>query len=88
MREARISVLTSHQGTMFKVLIETCCPGSHTMTLAVVITNNSCDEGHRTRLLSKRGARMTAIDIAEVFLAHAQQAETPEPLGIEFRLVA
>src|SRR5205807_5596481 len=29
-----------------------------------------CGEGHNTRLLSERGARVTAIDIAEVFIAH------------------
>lgn len=43
-----------------------------------------CGEGHNTRLLPQRGARMKAIDIAEVFIAHAQQAESEEPLGIEY----
>jgi 2-polyprenyl-3-methyl-5-hydroxy-6-metoxy-1,4-benzoquinol methylase len=38
-----------------------------------------CGEGHNTRLLAKRGARMTAIDIAEVFIAHARQTEVQEP---------
>jgi len=45
-----------------------------------------CGECHNTRLLSKRGARVTALDIAEVFIAHAQQAEEAEPLGIDYRV--
>lgn len=40
-----------------------------------------CGEGHNTRLLASRGARMTAVDIATRFLAHARQAERREPLG-------
>ena len=47
-----------------------------------------CGEGYNTRLLAKSGARMTAIDIAEVFVRHAQQAETDEPLGIDYRVAS
>lgn len=43
-----------------------------------------CGEGHNTRLLARRGARMTAVDIAQTFLAHARQSETDEPLGIRY----
>jgi len=43
-----------------------------------------CGEGHNTRLLAQRGARMTAIDITEVFLTYAQQAEVVVPLGITY----
>ena len=43
-----------------------------------------CGEGHNTRLLATRGARMTAIDIAEVFITSAQQAEVDAPLGITY----
>ena len=43
-----------------------------------------CGEGHNTRLLATRGARMTAIDIAEVFITYAQQAEVDAPLGITY----
>lgn len=32
-----------------------------------------CGEGHNTRLLAAQGARLTGIDISEVFIAHAQQ---------------
>ncbi|HJQ23181.1 MAG TPA: class I SAM-dependent methyltransferase [Blastocatellia bacterium] len=44
-----------------------------------------CGEGHNTRLLAGRGARMTAIDIAEVFIAQARDVEEREPLGIDYR---
>jgi ubiquinone/menaquinone biosynthesis C-methylase UbiE len=44
-----------------------------------------CGEGHNTRLLAQRGAHMTAIDIAEAFVAHARKAEADEPLGIDYR---
>jgi SAM-dependent methyltransferase len=43
-----------------------------------------CGEGHNTRLLARRGARVTGIDIAEVFIAHARRAEEDEPLGIAY----
>ena len=45
-----------------------------------------CGEGHNTRLLAKAGARMTAIDIAEVFIGHARAEEAKAPLGIDYRL--
>src|SRR3989454_4342390 len=47
-----------------------------------------CGEGHNTRLLAKHGACMTAIDIAEVFIAHAQEAEKETPLGIDYRVAS
>src|SRR5947209_6594958 len=47
-----------------------------------------CGEGHNTRLLARRGARVTAVDIAEDFIAHARQAEADEPLGIEYRVAS
>ena len=47
-----------------------------------------CGEGYNTRLLSKSGARMTAIDIAEVFISHAREAETNEQLGIAYRVAS
>jgi ubiquinone/menaquinone biosynthesis C-methylase UbiE len=47
-----------------------------------------CGEGHNTRLLAQRGAKVTAIDIAEDFIAYAQQAEAEEPLGIEYRVAS
>jgi SAM-dependent methyltransferase len=47
-----------------------------------------CGEGHNTRLLARRGARMTAIDVAETFVAYAREAEADEPLGIDYRVAS
>ena len=47
-----------------------------------------CGEGHNTRLLAKRGAHMTAIDISERFIRHAKEAGTLAPLGIEYRVAS
>jgi 2-polyprenyl-3-methyl-5-hydroxy-6-metoxy-1,4-benzoquinol methylase len=47
-----------------------------------------CCEGHNIRLLARRGTRVTVIDIAGVYSAHARQAEADEPLGIEYRFPA
>jgi 2-polyprenyl-3-methyl-5-hydroxy-6-metoxy-1,4-benzoquinol methylase len=43
-----------------------------------------CGEGHNTRLLAKRGAQVTAIDIAENFIANARQAEAHDPLDVNY----
>ena len=43
-----------------------------------------CGEGHNTRLLARRGARMTGIDIAPTFVRHAAAAERESPLGIRY----
>ncbi|RJP35694.1 MAG: class I SAM-dependent methyltransferase [Phycisphaerales bacterium] len=43
-----------------------------------------CGDGHNTRLLAKDGARVTAIDIADVFVAHAAALEQRDPLGIRY----
>ena len=47
-----------------------------------------CGDGHNTRLLANRGARVTAIDIAENFIANARQAEARDPLGIDYRVAS
>lgn len=47
-----------------------------------------CGEGHNTRLLAERRALVTAIDISEVFIAHAKQMEEQEPLGIDYRVAS
>ena len=47
-----------------------------------------CGEGHNTRLLAKRGARVTSIDISRVFIRHAQESEDQEPLGINYHLAS
>ncbi|RJP73936.1 MAG: SAM-dependent methyltransferase [Candidatus Abyssobacteria bacterium SURF_17] len=43
-----------------------------------------CGEGHNTRLVARRGARMTALDISGKFLAHAREKEKEQPLGIRY----
>ena len=43
-----------------------------------------CGEGHNTRLVAKRGARLLGIDIAEVFVRYAEETERDELLGIEY----
>lgn len=45
-----------------------------------------CGEGHNTRLVARRGGRMTGIDISEVFVHHANRSEREDPLGIQYRL--
>ena len=47
-----------------------------------------CGEGHNTRLLAKRGARVTAIDISQVFIQYAKQSEEKEPLGIDYKVAS
>jgi ubiquinone/menaquinone biosynthesis C-methylase UbiE len=44
-----------------------------------------CGEGHNTRLLARRGAAMTAVDISATFIRYAAEAETRDPLGIDYR---
>jgi ubiquinone/menaquinone biosynthesis C-methylase UbiE len=44
-----------------------------------------CGEGQNTRLVARRGARMTAMDIAATFLAYARRTEDEEPLGIAYQ---
>lgn len=43
-----------------------------------------CGEGHNTRQIAKRGARMTALDISEIFIRHARAEEQRAPLGITY----
>src|SRR5438046_3790169 len=47
-----------------------------------------CGEGHNTRLLAQRGARVSAIDISEVFIRHAQDTEKETPLGIDYQIAS
>ena len=47
-----------------------------------------CGEGHNTRLLAKRGAQVTAIDISENFITNARQVEAHEPLDIAYRVAS
>lgn len=47
-----------------------------------------CGEGHNTRLLARQGALMRAVDIAPVFIRHAQEEEKKHPLGIQYRVAS
>ena len=47
-----------------------------------------CGEGHNTRLLAKRGARMTAIDISEVFIRHAREFAGADAPAIDFQVAS
>ena len=43
-----------------------------------------CGEGHNTRLLAKREASVTAIDVSEAFIKHARELEERESSGIRY----
>lgn len=43
-----------------------------------------CGEGHNTRQLAQKGARMVGIDVSSTFVRHAREAEMAEPLGIRY----
>jgi ubiquinone/menaquinone biosynthesis C-methylase UbiE len=47
-----------------------------------------CGDGHNTRLLAQRGARVTAIDISPVFVENARQLEAQEPMGIGYQVAS
>ena len=47
-----------------------------------------CGEGYNTRLLAHHGARLSAIDIASIFVGHANLSEVQEPLGIGYCLAS
>ena len=47
-----------------------------------------CGEGHNTRLLAERGARMVAVDISRVFVRQAQALEAQAPAGIGYQVAS
>lgn len=47
-----------------------------------------CGEGHNTRLIARRGARLVGIDISDVFIRYAIEEERKEPLGIHFHIAS
>jgi len=47
-----------------------------------------CGEGHNTRLLADRGAKVTAVDIAERFVHHAVAVERDEQRGIDYAIAS
>ena len=47
-----------------------------------------CGEGHNTRLVAQKGAKMTAVDISEVFIKQAKELERAEHLGIDYKIAS
>jgi SAM-dependent methyltransferase len=47
-----------------------------------------CGEGHNTRAVARRGARLVGIDIAETFIRYASEMEQQEPLRIDYRVAS
>ena len=47
-----------------------------------------CGEGHNTRLLAERGARMTGIDISPAFVRYAREVEEAHPSGIRYEVAS
>lgn len=47
-----------------------------------------CGEGTNTRRLADRGARVTAVDIAERFIGHAVALERDDPKGIDYQIAS
>ncbi len=47
-----------------------------------------CGEGHNTRALARRGARMIAIDISPRFISYARECESVDSLGIDYQLAS
>jgi ubiquinone/menaquinone biosynthesis C-methylase UbiE len=45
-----------------------------------------CGEGYNTRIAAKKGAKMVAFDISEIFIKYAKEAEYQEPLGIKYQI--
>jgi ubiquinone/menaquinone biosynthesis C-methylase UbiE len=41
-----------------------------------------CGEGYNTRITAKKGAKLVAIDISDVFISSAKETELQDPLGI------
>lgn len=47
-----------------------------------------CGEGHNTKLLAKKGAKVEAIDISEVFIQKAIETEAKDPLNIHYQIAS
>jgi SAM-dependent methyltransferase len=48
------------------------------------VLDAGCGEGYNTRILARRGARMTGVDISERMIDLAREAERAQPLGIRY----
>jgi ubiquinone/menaquinone biosynthesis C-methylase UbiE len=52
------------------------------------VLDAGCGEGYNTRILARRGAKMTGIDISRKMIAHARREEKREPLGIRYKITS
>jgi ubiquinone/menaquinone biosynthesis C-methylase UbiE len=52
------------------------------------VLDAGCGEGYNTRILARRGAKMTGIDISRKMIAHARQSEKQEPLSIRYEITS
>ncbi len=48
------------------------------------VLDAGCGEGHNTRILARRGARLTGVDISERMIGLALAEERRAPLGIQY----
>jgi len=48
------------------------------------VLDAGCGEGHNTRILARRGARMTGVDLSSKMIELAEEEERREPLGIRY----
>src|ERR1700755_70572 len=54
----------------------------------LAVLDIGCGEGENTRHLARLGAKVTAVDIADRFVAYAVDAERREPLGIAYHIAS
>ena len=52
------------------------------------VLDAGCGEGYNTRLLARRGARMTGVDISGRMIELARREEAREPLGIRYEVAS
>src|SRR5215472_9816185 len=48
------------------------------------VLDAGCGEGYNTRILARRGARMTGVDLSERMIELAREEESRNPLGIQY----
>src|SRR5262249_7133377 len=48
------------------------------------VLDAGCGEGYNTRILARRGARMTRVDLSERMIELAREEESRNPLGIQY----
>ena len=52
------------------------------------VLDAGCGEGYNTRLLARRGARVTGVDISQRMIELAREEEQREPLGIRYEVAS